>query len=165
MTHSDITRLAELLAMLCEVFNEPMSDAKAEGFYVALEDLAIDAIERAGMTALRDETFFPRPAYFRQAIIGNAHEQALTAWTHLMREIKRVGWTGVPQLHPTLDRVVQSLWGSWRGLCETLPASGRGYEAEQRRFDEAYLAECRADDRALKSLLAYPGAEARRVLQ
>lgn len=112
------------LAVLSETFNEPLSELRAEAYLVALEDLSADEFEQAVRAALRACRFFPRPVELRELVRGSATALADEAWGQVLREVRRVGWTGTPSLPPAVMRTVQHVWGNWRHLCETLPGDG-----------------------------------------
>lgn len=65
MTHDDRARFAAVLTALAETFNEPLSTARLEGYWLALADLPLDAVEAAVQRALREAKFFPKPAELR----------------------------------------------------------------------------------------------------
>lgn len=65
MTAADRGRFAACLTALAETFAEPCSVARLEGYFAALEDLPLPAVEAAIQGALRTATFFPRPAELR----------------------------------------------------------------------------------------------------
>jgi len=67
MTNRDRGRFGELMALLGEVFNEPVSAARVAGYWVALDDFHLPALEGGVLTVLRECRFFPRPAEIRQA--------------------------------------------------------------------------------------------------
>ena len=67
MTDVDRPRLAKLLAVFCEAFNEPVSDLRAEAYFIALQDLPIHALESVQIAALNGK-FFPRPRELRELI-------------------------------------------------------------------------------------------------
>lgn len=147
MTDSDRPKFAEIMALLSETFNESLSDLRVEGYFIALGDLSVQDVKEAALQAMRAVKFFPRPAELREIIIGHTETQALVAWGELQRQIRREGHTGKPQLSETTQRVVKQLWGSWRNLCETLPAFGVELLAWEKRFTAAFGAEVRADAR------------------
>jgi hypothetical protein len=75
MTAENRARFAELLALLSEAFNEPVSEARAAAYWLALEDVDIRWIEHAIRTSLREAEFFPRPARLRRWAAAAEREQ------------------------------------------------------------------------------------------
>ncbi len=67
MTDDDRGRFGELMALLGEVFNEPVSAARVAGYWLALDDFHLPALEGGVLTVLRECRFFPRPAEIRKA--------------------------------------------------------------------------------------------------
>jgi hypothetical protein len=65
MTDTERSRFAELLALLGEVFNEPVTAARVTGYCLALDDLPFPDVKRGIETALRECRFFPKPAEIR----------------------------------------------------------------------------------------------------
>ena len=138
MTQDDRGRLATALMVLGETFNEPVSELRAEGYFEALRDMGIEAIEAAVRMALRTKTFFPKPAELRELVSGNREEMAELAWLELVSEVRRVGWCGTPQLSETTHAAMERVWGNWVHLCETLPGAGPELLGWAKRWKESY---------------------------
>jgi hypothetical protein len=134
----DRAAFAEGMIALCETFNEPISDIKVEAYFDALSEFSIGQVNGAIRLAMRQSTFMPRPASLREFIQGNASENADAAWGAVLREIRRVGYMGSPQLEPRALKAVNELWGSWRRLCETLPAEGPELVGWVKQFKGVY---------------------------
>lgn len=149
MTNSDVLRLASALKALGETFNEPVSDVRADAYLFALEEFAIEDVELACRIAIKHNRFFPRPVELRDLIVGRDDDVAAEAWQALVREVRRTGWTGTPTLPDATYKAVSRLWGSWRALCETLPAEGPGFTVWEKRFRETYQAVATQDRLAL----------------
>ena len=66
MTEQDRDGFGEVLAMLGEVYNEPVSAGRAAAYWLVLKDLPLDVIHAAIDYALRRCKFFPRPAELRE---------------------------------------------------------------------------------------------------
>ena len=96
MTATDRRAFAGLMQGLGEAFNEPVSEQRAAIYFAALEDLDIDALKAAVIAHVRIGKFFPRPAELREHVFGNVEDRAELAWSHLLAEVRRVGWTGTP---------------------------------------------------------------------
>lgn len=138
MTGADRPRLARVLAVLGETFNEPVSDLRAEGYYEGLKDLDIAAVEAGAMLALKTAKFFPRPAELREFALGNADDAAEIAWAELLAEVRRVGYLGTPTLSAQTMDAIRDLWGSWAHLCATLPGEGPELLGWMKQFQIAH---------------------------
>jgi hypothetical protein len=65
MTDAERSRFAQLLALLGEVFNEPVTAARVTGYCLALDDLPFADVQRGVDAALKECRFFPKPAEIR----------------------------------------------------------------------------------------------------
>jgi hypothetical protein len=137
MTPTETPRLAQLLAVLAEAFGEPVSELRAEAYFLALEDVPMDALERVGRQAL-NLRFFPRPADLRRLVEGSSEHAAELAWLGVLREVRRVGYTGEPELEAATLETIQGLWGSWARLCQTLPGEGPELLGWAKQFRGSY---------------------------
>lgn len=137
MTATDRPRLAQFLAVLGEAFNEPVSEIRAEAYLFALEDVSIETLEGIGKRAL-NLRFFPRPADLRQLIEGTTEHESELAWLNVLKEVRRVGYTGVPALSPASLETIRSLWGGWARLCQTLPGEGAELLGWAKQFRGSY---------------------------
>lgn len=147
MTDAERPYLAKILAVFSSVFNEPVDELKAEGYFAALKDLPLDAVRDAAHAAIKTEKFFPRPARLRELVTGSSEELADVAWAMLLRQIRREGYYGKPTLSETTWDVVRDLWGSWVNLCQTLPGDGPELQGWHKRFKAAYASSPRTTAR------------------
>lgn len=118
------TLFARGMAVMAETFAEPLSELRVESYLQALDDLSDTEVEQAMRLAMRACRWFPKPVELRELVRGTATAQAEEAWGLVLREVRRVGWTGTPSLPPAVSQTVMRLWGSWRHLCESLPGEG-----------------------------------------
>jgi len=65
MSTDDHARFGELLALLGEVFNEPVTPARVAGYWLALEDVPFADVHAGVERALKECRFFPKPADIR----------------------------------------------------------------------------------------------------
>ena len=152
MTEADREVLAEALHVLGETFNEQVSTIRAEGYFDALRDYAIEDVNRAVRMALRTCRFFPRPVELRELIAGDPNANADAAWSALLREVQHVGYIGTPHFDDArVLRAIQNTWGSWQRLCETLPGEGPELVGWVKQFKAAYQS---VDRRANQELVA-----------
>lgn len=149
MNELDRVPFAEALMTVCDTFNESLSDVKTEAYFDALSDYSIGQVSGAFRLALRQCRFMPRPADLRELIDGNSSEAADAAWGAVLREIRRVGYIGVPNLDDRTMRAVCELWGGWQRLCETLPAEGPELVGWVKQFKGVYGSVERTEQRQL----------------
>lgn len=122
-----------LLRILRSVWpNTEIGKDTVTAYQWALEDLTYAEGERAAKTWMRTGKFFPKPSELRE-IIGNeasgGDEIAESAWTEVLREVRRVGFNRPPEFSggkfresPTatfssdlIKQTVDSL--TWRLIC------------------------------------------------
>lgn len=149
MNELDRKAFAEAMLTLCETFNDPISDLKIEAYFDALGEFEIQRVTGAIKMALRQCKFMPRPADLRELIEGNNTEAADVAWGAVLREIRRVGYIGTPNLDDRTQRAVRELWGSWQRLCETLPAEGPELVGWVKQFKGVYGSVAQTETRKL----------------
>jgi hypothetical protein len=115
----------KILFAMGELFNETVSAMRAEMTCRALEDLQFEDVRVAASAHVRASTFFPKPAELRQLVLGNVEDEAELRWQWLLHEIRRVGYLGTPTWPDDVtEYAAEGLFGSWRALCERLPAEG-----------------------------------------
>jgi hypothetical protein len=68
VTHPDGSTVARMLAALSEVFGEPMTEARIEGYLAALADVPVEHLRLGMQQAMKACTFFPKPAELRRAV-------------------------------------------------------------------------------------------------
>lgn len=149
MNEQDRVSFAEGLHALCEAFNEPASDVKIESYFEAMREYPVALVIAAMRTALVRSRFMPRPADLVEFIEGDKDEAATAAWGAVLREIRRVGYLGTPNLDARTLGTVKELWGSWQRLCERLPVEGPELLGWVKQFKTAYGSVERSDQRAL----------------
>lgn len=164
MTEADRREFAVLMLGIGEAFGEVVSPTKLDIYFSALADLPIDELRRAATVHVQTQKFFPRVAELREAIDGNATERADLAWVALLREVRRVGWCGVPTwTDPVLKATALGMFRDWRDLCETMPGDGPALLGMAKQFKATYAAYARRDLR--ENLLPPSRDEARASLK
>lgn len=157
MTEEDRIRFAEAVYALGEVFNEPISAVRVEGYFDALRDLEIDDVNRAVRRALKDCRFFPKPVELRELVLGNSDGHADAAWGEVVREVRRVGYMGTPAFSDARTmRVIREIWGSWSRLCQTLPGSGPELVGWVKQFKTSFQSLDRLDKALLTPATIHP---------
>lgn len=66
MTDDDKKAFAEALASLAETFRVTVTEGLLHGYFTALEDLPLHAVERACLKSKRYDDKFPPPVTLRQ---------------------------------------------------------------------------------------------------
>lgn len=139
MNQHDQETFAALMLGLGETYGENVSEARLEIYFQALRDMPLDAIRKAANLHVQSSKFFPRPAELREAINGNSDDAAELAWAWLVKEVRRVGWVGRPTWpDEATKRAAMQLYGSWSGVCETLPGEGPGLHAHAKQFKATF---------------------------
>ena len=121
MTQQDRPRFAELLVGIGETYGEPVSDARMEIYWRALEDLPFESVQRAAGVHVRTSKFFPKPVELREAIEGTTEDRAEVAWQAVVSLVRRHGYCANPSEIPWPDEQTKHaalrLYGSWSALC------------------------------------------------
>lgn len=149
MTDLDRETFARALFVMGEAFNEPVSETRAEAYFDALREFTLAHVTGACALAVRTLKFFPKPVELRELVEGDSAAAADAAWGAVLREIRRVGYLGTPNLEDRALRAVRELWGSWQRLCETLPAEGPELVGWVKQFKQVYGSVERTEQRAL----------------
>ena len=84
MTNQDRAEFAKYLFLAGEVFNEPMSEARATAYFTVLADLSLIEVTTAITYAIRESKWFPRPADIRHAVEGSPDARADNAWQRVL---------------------------------------------------------------------------------
>jgi len=71
MRKEDRDRFIRVLAGLCVAFNRENSEILLDVYWEALDDLSIEALERAAREAVRESKFMPPPAELRDRTGAN----------------------------------------------------------------------------------------------
>ena len=140
MTLDEQEQLVDRLTELADYFDKPKSPSQLALYVQALNDLPFAAVMQATAAVVQSSTFFPKVAEIRQLVEGHAETTAELAWLDVLREIRRVGYTGRPALPEATVDTITRMWGSWVALCETLPGEGPGLHSWAKRFRETYTA-------------------------
>ena len=144
MTQTDRQAFAQLMFVLGDVFNEPVTDARVEAYFATLQPLPIDAVLAAGKRAIAESEFFPRPFKLRELAEGSGDDRAEMAWNAVRTLVRRFGYYEQPQVFDWPDdatrRAALELYGGWRALCSSLPADGPELLGYRKSFIASYQA-------------------------
>lgn len=141
MKTADLGAFSTALGVLGEVFNEQVSEARADAYFDALRDHSIEALAAACQTAVRRCKFFPRPAELREFIEGSTEDRAALAWAAVMRAVVEVGcYESVDFGDRAIHGAIEAMggWAAEAWQLERLDAKDLGFkEAEFRRLYRA----------------------------
>jgi hypothetical protein len=119
----DKTRFAELITGLAQTFHTPISATDLEAYWRLLSQFSLEEIERAIASYCRSpkgHRFFPKPSELVALIVGSDADQALRAWSEVMRTIRGVGaYRTVVFDDPLIHAVIWDM-GGWQALCSML---------------------------------------------
>jgi hypothetical protein len=146
------------MAMMGEIFGEAISSARIQGYFIALQEFPIEAVQRAMRHAIKGAKFFPKPAEIREYIEASADDRAALAWTRLTRAIDDVGtYESVDFDDPVLHAVIQRMGGwaeMWRLEPARMESEGRELGYKRAEFIRLYQALIKHEtDEAPKRLL------------
>ena len=123
MNPTDKTRFAELITGLAQTFHTPISAADLEAYWRLLSRFSLEEIERAIAGYCRSSKghrFFPKPGELVALMVGSDADQALRAWSKVMRAIRGVGaYRTVVFDDPLIHAVIWDM-GGWQALCAML---------------------------------------------
>lgn len=151
MRDEDRGAFAELLLGIGETYGEPVSDARMEIYFRALDDLSLNRVREAANHHVRSSRFFPKPAELREAVDGSFEDAAEIAWTNVRAIVRKYGYWAKPSSIQWPDAVTEhaamKLYGDWKALCEHLPASGPEMLGTAKLFKGHYAAVSRQAQR------------------
>jgi hypothetical protein len=119
----DKTRFAELITGLAQTFHTPISATDCEAYWRLLSRFSLEEIERAIAGYCRSpkgHRFFPKPSELVALIVGSDADQALRAWSKVLRAIRGVGAYRTVVFDDPLIHVVICDMGGWQALCAML---------------------------------------------
>jgi hypothetical protein len=156
VTHPDGSTVARMLAAFSEVFGEPMTETRIEGYLAALADVPTEHLRLGMQQAMRACTFFPKPAELRRAvdIALIAMEQSQRWQSQVVEDIdprvssfcldcEDLGWVYSKDRSGRIDcvpisQVMGSGWYTRPCPCrDTNPAIKRRYERQAKRYGSA----------------------------
>lgn len=119
MRETERARFALVVNALAALFHREISEAMLHGFWIGLDDLPIEAVERGAARAMRESRFMPTPAELRE-LAGDVSDAdlALLAWSVFERAVVAVGAYKTADFgDPVLNATVRHL-GGWEHCCE-----------------------------------------------
>lgn len=140
MTPQECDLLIDRLTELAEYYEKPKSEAQIAIYVQALADLAISDVLHATSELVKISAFYPKVSDIRTQVFGSVDNRSELAWYGLLREVRREGYTGTPNLPKITMKVIADLWGSWTNLCQTLPDGGPEHFGWAKQFKTSYRA-------------------------
>jgi len=113
MTPDERPLFASTLALLAEAFNEPVSEARAAAYWMALEHASLEVVTQGIREAIRSSRFFPKPVEILEFGGGRPVD---AAWVNQQLS---AGLSGKP-VCAFVVMFVQRL-GGWRQVEDRLP--------------------------------------------
>lgn len=132
---------ANALSAVAVTFGTELDKPILAAYWMALSDLDLNALQSACSRALRELTFFPKPAELRKlAGIVASSSRAMLAWESVAKTTQRLGARrSVDFDDPVINATVRSM-GGWERLCrmerEEFAVWGR------KEFERIYSALC-----------------------
>ncbi len=136
MTRADF---AQIMAVLRTAHHRAeITDKTMDAYYVVLRDLDPNALEAAALQLLATSKWFPKPSELRAAVfdlreLASDVPDAYTAWEDVLLQIRKVGYSGVPEFKHELTAATVERVGGWRNICMSTSVV-----ADRMRFVDAY---------------------------
>lgn len=150
---TDRERLLQTLAATYAYYERELTEFAVGLWLEDLDSHPIDEVCAAFVRHRRDPQrgqWLPKSADILRQLQGDSAERAVTAWTHLLAEIRRVGAYGRPEIDETTREALATV-GGWGAVCR---ADERELTWLQRRFAEAYGVHQARAERTAEPLLA-----------
>jgi len=116
---SDRERFARAMNVLSAAFDKEIDEATLESYWMALEDMDIEGIERACKHAIQNLEFFPRPAHLRRSQADmDPSARAIIAWQAVVRAVATIGQYSSVDFDDKLTNATVRNLGGWYWLCQ-----------------------------------------------
>jgi hypothetical protein len=113
----DEIKFKEYLATLCELHDRTMSKLLTDLYWKVLEPFSDEECEEAFKLIIYDSKFFPKPADFREVILGKKANKATEAWLEVLGAVSKIGnYQSVKFDNPVIHSVINAM-GGWPQLC------------------------------------------------
>lgn len=113
----DEVKFKEYLATLCELHDRTMSKLLTDLYWKVLEPFSDQECEEAFKLIIYDNKFFPKPADFREILIGKKANKATEAWLDVLGAVSKIGnYKSVKFDDPVIHSVINAM-GGWPQLC------------------------------------------------
>jgi len=119
MTAEDKPKFLEIMTAFCERDNKSLGKFALRMYFESLKDLSIEEFEQAAVVLFQTHKFFPKPADFREALGLSSENDAILAWSQVVRAAKHIGaYESVQFSDPVIHSVIEAM-GGWIGFCDT----------------------------------------------
>lgn len=156
MTPADRPAFAKLLGGLADTFRADLAEGSAEGYWMGLEDLPLDALATGARRCLRECRFMPSPAEWREfSGVADLERLSCDAWERVMSKLSG-GWYGPEYHRPWGDREPAEFDGAAERALASIGGGGAVERATERdmphlrrTFVAAYRAYARSGETPL----------------
>jgi len=136
-------RLAVVIGALAESFRQKITPATIKGYEMGLDDLPIEAVERAARIAIRQCEFMPTAQKLRELAGELRPEQrASLAWAAMLKALAQHGpYRAVDFDDPALNATVRAM-GGWPQVDQLLgeTSAEKTEGIIRKRFEQTYCA-------------------------
>jgi len=110
-------KFKEYMTILCELHDRVLSDMMKDLYWKILEPFSDEQCEAAFKEIIYSNRFFPKPADFREILLGKRENKAILAWLEVLGSVARIGnYQSVKFDDPVIHSVIQAM-GGWPQLC------------------------------------------------
>lgn len=113
MNSTDGKRFLELVTMLGEVYDKPVSKERLTIWFKVLSDYSIEEVERAAIAHMRESRFMPTPADLIDRMRPNLADTAELAWVEVPKLLRNS--RAAKSSDPITEKVIQDM-GGWSTL-------------------------------------------------
>ena len=125
----------QYMTMLCELHDKILSDMMKDLYWKILEPFTDEQCEAAFKELIYESRFFPKPADFREAILGKKSNKATEAWIDVLNSVARIGnYQSVKFSDPVIHSVINAM-GGWPQLCQM---EAKEEKWKQKEFERLY---------------------------
>jgi len=131
----DEIKFKEYLATLCELHDRTMSKLLTDLYWKVLEPFSDEECEEAFKLIIYDSKFFPKPADFREVLLGKKANKATESWLEVLGAVSKIGnYQSVKFDNPVVHSVINAM-GGWPQLCMMEKADEKW---KQKEFERLY---------------------------
>jgi hypothetical protein len=110
-------KFKEYMATLCELHDRTMSKLLTDLYWKVLEPFTNEQCEEAFKEIIYSNKFFPKPADFREVLLGKKSNKATEAWLEVLNAVARIGnYQSIKFDDSAIHSVIQAM-GGWPQLC------------------------------------------------
>ncbi len=140
MTHDDRPGFRAAMVGMSETFTAPISEARLELYWWALEDMTWEGVSRAFNAWLKEGQRFPVPAQLRELVTGTTEDRAASAWAALFEAAKRIdAYRSLFVEDGAIAFAFDATFKTWPAFCG-LDLSPEMWAAKRKEFTALYRA-------------------------